>query len=126
MFRLVKLWLPVVLWAVLIYHLSSIPNLRISTGIWDFILRKAGHISEYFILTLLLYRAFRETFNLSPLLLFVYPAGLSLLYAASDEIHQLFTPTRVCSFRDVLIDSFGILLFYIIIRFKKIHLLKSS
>jgi VanZ family protein len=125
MLKLIKFWLPVFMWAVLIYHLSGIPNLCISTGIWDFILRKAAHISEFFILTLLLYRAFRETFNLSPLYLFIYPAGLSFLYAVSDEIHQFFTPTRVCSFRDVLIDSLGILGFYIIIRFKRIHLSKT-
>ncbi len=125
MFKLIKLWLPVLMWGVLIYHLSGIPNLRVSTGIWDYILRKAAHISEFFVLTLFLYRALRGTFDLSAAYLFILTAGLSFIYAASDEIHQLFVPARVCSLQDVFIDSFGILLFFIIIKFKKIQLFKN-
>lgn len=34
---------------------------------------------------------------------------LSIIYAISDEIHQLFIPTRNGSFSDVLIDSLGII-----------------
>lgn len=114
--RLLKLWLPVFLWAALIFHLSGIPNLHITTGIWDTILRKLAHAGEYFILTLFLYRAFKGSFNLPALFLFIWPAGVSVLYAFSDEIHQLFVPSRVCSFKDVLIDGSGILIFYIIMR----------
>ena len=47
--------------------------------------------------------------------LFMYPASLSFLYAISDEIHQYFVQGRRCSFKDALIDSIGILGFYIII-----------
>ena len=35
---------------------------------------------------------------------------LGLVYAASDEIHQLYVPGRAGQFRDVLIDSAGVLL----------------
>jgi VanZ family protein len=118
--KLLNLWLPVFLWAALIFYLSGIPNLHITTGICDIILRKLAHAGEFFILTFLLYRAFRGAFNLSAWYLFIRPAGLSLLYAVSDEIHQLFVPSRVCSARDVLIDCCGIMLFYIIIRLKKV------
>jgi VanZ family protein len=37
-------------------------------------------------------------------------ALLGVLYAGSDEIHQIFVPTRGPSFTDVLIDSIGIAL----------------
>jgi len=47
--------------------------------------------------------------------LFIYPATLSFLYAASDEFHQSFVPTRSASFKDVLIDTIGIVVFYIVI-----------
>lgn len=40
----------------------------------------------------------------------------SVLYAASDEIHQLFTPTREGRMRDVIIDTAGIYLMYIYIK----------
>lgn len=32
------------------------------------------------------------------------------LYAISDEIHQLFIPGRSCEFRDICIDSLGVLM----------------
>lgn len=45
---------------------------------------------------------------------------LSLLYACTDEIHQIFVPGRSAQFRDVLIDtlgaSFGTLIAYLIIK----------
>ena len=39
-----------------------------------------------------------------------------VLYAASDEFHQLFVPSREASVRDVLIDSAGAILALILIR----------
>ena len=32
---------------------------------------------------------------------------LCIIYATSDEIHQLFVPGRACQLRDILIDSIG-------------------
>jgi len=113
--RLFKLWSPVFAWAGFIFYLSSIPYLE--TGLpYDFLLRKIAHISEYFILTLFLYRAFKNTFTLKPLRLFVYPATTAVLYAVSDETHQLFVPGRGGSPRDVFIDAIGIFGFYLVVR----------
>lgn len=43
----------------------------------------------------------------------------SILYAVSDELHQLFVPFRTCTYFDILIDflgiCFGIILYYIVI-----------
>ena len=113
--KTLKLWLPVIIWAELIFYCSSIPDLH--TGLeYDFLLRKAAHVTEYFILTFLLYRAFKGSFNLNAFWLCVYPATLSLLYAASDEFHQLFVAGREGCVRDVLIDAVGIAGFYIMIK----------
>jgi VanZ family protein len=112
--KLIKLWLPVIAWASLIFYLSSIPNLKTNLG-FDFILRKIAHVIEYFIFTFLVYRAFQGSFKMGIFQLFIYPATLSFLYAASDEFHQLFVPTRQASSWDLLIDSIGILGFYIIL-----------
>lgn len=113
-----KLWAPVVVWAGVIFWFSSIPDLK--TGLeCDFFLRKIAHITEYFILTFLLYRAFRDSFKMNAFRLFMYPAFFSLLYAISDEIHQYFVLTRSCSVQDVLIDSIGIIGFCVLIRIKK-------
>lgn len=43
---------------------------------------------------------------------------LSMAYAISDELHQLFVPNRYCDINDVLIDSAGIMLSGIIYVFR--------
>jgi len=42
---------------------------------------------------------------------------ITILYAASDEIHQFFVPGRSCSFVDFLTDSAGILFSCFLISF---------
>jgi VanZ family protein len=112
---LLKLWVPVIVWMAVIFFFSGIPDLR--SGLkYDFILRKIVHIIEYFILTLLLYRAFKDSLKLDIQRLFVYPFGLSYLYAVSDEVHQSFVPGRTCTVRDLLIDVVGMIGFYLALR----------
>ena len=94
-------WLPVVLWAGLIFALSSIPSLGTGLGVWDTILRKGAPVTEYAILALLLVRAVSRE---APAL------ALGVLYAASDELHQSFVRGRHASPVDVAIDAVGLLL----------------
>ena len=94
-------WLPVVLWAGLIFTLSSIPHLGTDLGTWDLILRKCAHMTEYAILAFLLARAFGRE---APAL------ALGVLYAISDEVHQGFVSGRHASPIDVTIDTVGLLL----------------
>ncbi len=116
--KLIKLWGPVVVWAGVIFFFSSVPDLK--TGLeYDFLLRKIAHITEYFVFTFLLYRAFSGSFKMNVFRLFMYPAVFSFLYAISDEIHQYFVLGRSCAISDVLIDSIGIVGFYIAIKIKK-------
>jgi VanZ family protein len=93
--------MPVVLWAGLIFTLSSIPGLSTGLGTWDLILRKGAHMTEYAILAVLLYRALGREL----------PAFLiSVAYSASDEFHQHFVRGRHASPVDVAIDAIGIVL----------------
>jgi VanZ family protein len=94
-------WLPVVLWAGVIFALSSIPNLGTGLGTWDLILRKGAHTTEYAVLSVLLLRAVGRE---APAL------ALGVLYAASDELHQAFVRGRHASPIDVAIDSVGLLI----------------
>ena len=94
-------WLPVLLWAALIFALSSIPSLGTGLGTWDTILRKCAHITEYVVLAFLLVRAVERE---APAL------ALGVLYAASDELHQAFVRGRHASPVDVAIDTLGLLL----------------
>jgi VanZ family protein len=117
--KFIKLWVPVFVWAGLIFYLSSIPQLTTGWGVYDLVLRKIAHITEYFILVLLLYRAFRGSFNLTSFYLLFWSSILSFLYAVSDEIHQAFVPTREARIGDVLIDTLGIIIFFMLIKYKK-------
>ena len=92
-------WAPVVLWAAVIFALSSVPDLGTGLGLWDVLLRKLAHLVEYAILGALLFRAVRRE-----------PAALVLgsLYAATDELHQAFVPGRVGSPVDWLLDTAGV------------------
>ncbi|MBI5573025.1 MAG: VanZ family protein [Elusimicrobia bacterium] len=108
--KFIKLWLPVFVWGYIIYFLSDIPGLGIGLGILDLILRKGAHVTEYFILTILLIRAFRRSFRMSFAFLIFWPSLISFLYAVSDEYHQTFIKNRCGTPWDVLVDAVGILI----------------
>jgi VanZ family protein len=99
--RALTLWLPVLVWAGVIFGFSSIPHLSSGLGVWDTILRKCAHVTEYAVLGGLLYRALgREMPALA--------AGIA--YASTDELHQHFVRGRHASPIDVGIDAVGVAL----------------
>lgn len=75
------------------------------------LIRKCGHLTEYAVLALLFWRALRQPVknDSRPWRWGKAGAVLSLvfLYAASDEFHQRFVPTRTPLVSDVLIDTCG-------------------
>lgn len=71
--------------------------------------RKKGHVMGYMILGFLASFAFRYC-RMRGLKASAYAFGLSVLFAISDETHQLFVPGRGGQVSDVLLDSFGALL----------------
>jgi len=100
-------WLSVIAWAAVIYYISDQPSLTIAYGFWDFILRKGAHITEFIILSLLVWNAVRQHVGSFTGSLAV-ASGLSFLYACSDEYHQMFVAGREGTVRDVAIDTIGI------------------
>ena len=97
--RGLSLWVPVAVWAVVIFVLSSIPGLGTGLGGWDLVLRKVGHAGEFAVLGVLLARALGSAW-----LAFV----VGVLYAVSDEVHQMFVSGRTGSPLDVAIDTVGV------------------
>jgi Predicted integral membrane protein len=94
-------WLPVLVWAGVIFALSSIPSLSSGLGAWDTVLRKGAHMTEYAILACLLVRATASS---------AWAFGLAVAYAATDEFHQTFVHGRHGSPIDVGIDAVGALI----------------
>ena len=73
-----------------------------------FLLRKAGHFTEYAILALLAARAFQtSTIELFRNRWFWLSLLLVVAYSLSDEFHQSFVPSRTASIYDSMIDSAG-------------------
>lgn len=124
----VKYTLPVIFWMGFIFWMSTgtfssentssyletvlrlfVPKISAQELDWiNELIRKSGHVIEYFILGLLLFRAFRGSsigsWNWRWSLLALI---LVLLWAAGDEFHQSFVSTRTASAADVLIDTAG-------------------
>ena len=105
--RVVNLWLPVAAWAALIFLLSSIPSLSTGLGTWDFVLRKAAHVTEYAILGALLMRALDRPATAT---------ALAIAYAATDEVHQHFVPGRAGTLVDVAVDAVGVVVGVVLYR----------
>ena len=105
--RLLFLWLPVLVWAGLIFFLSSIPYLRITQAWWDHIARKAAHMVIFGIFARLVARALTRGTFWSWRRIFAWSLVSAFLYACSDEYHQNFVPGRNASATDVAIDTFG-------------------
>lgn len=75
---------------------------------WHFLIRKAAHFTEYAILTLLLFRAFRAGVVVQWQWRWVLKTLLVVIvYALFDEYHQTWTASRVGSIYDSLVDTAG-------------------
>ena len=127
--RIVKNWLPVVVWMTLIFSASTGLGRPENTSrfvrpflLWlnpkmseetiekiHYAVRKSAHFTEYAIFGLLLWLlihrdpAFTTWRNRE----FWLALLLAALYAASDEFHQKFVPGREAAVRDVMIDTSG-------------------
>jgi VanZ family protein len=73
-----------------------------------FLVRKAGHLTEYAILALFAARALRTSARELPRARWFWVSLLLVVaYSLSDEFHQSFVPSRTASIYDSMIDSVG-------------------
>ena len=134
MHRFVRYTLPLILWLCLIFTMSTdkgstqntrplmrsllrkiAPTLAAQLTVAqlervDFNLRKTGHVTEYLILALLAYRAAKRDSPRFRSRHVLFPVLLGLVFAASDEWHQSFIPSRWGVASDVFYDMFGVIL----------------
>lgn len=114
-FKLITNWLPVLLWAAVIFYFSSLKQIKVSDFLfWDFLTKKIAHVAEYVILYALLYRATNKNFILAYI--------VTVLFAATDEFHQTFIPGRSGTPLDLGFDSSGAnISAYLLWKLKQIH-----
>ncbi|HXU61560.1 MAG TPA: VanZ family protein [Polyangia bacterium] len=98
-------WGPAVLWAAVIFVLSSLSanHVPILPGQTD----KLVHGTVYAILGALCFRAIAMTWTWPHRPAIAIATLLALLYGVTDEIHQTFTPGRTPDWRDALADMIG-------------------
>ena len=89
--------------AVLIYNLFDISD----TEKVSLIVRKCAHVSEFFILGILVVNLVSK-YNVKHIYFISFI--ICVLYSSSDEFHQLFVPGRSGQVTDVLIDLIGVVL----------------
>ena len=101
-----RFWVPVIVWMMLIFGLSSIPGDNIPS-VLSF-QNTLYHFLSYLTLTILLSRAFMNTRSeIDPLEVMIFTSAFGLAYGFSDELHQAFIPFRSTSFFDIFIDGIG-------------------
>lgn len=107
--RFIKYWLPVIIYAIFIFYISSIPGTELPK-----LFREQDvlfHILEYALFALLISRALKEYYSAQARIMrFSVVFGLAIIYAISDEFHQSFTPYRSASIHDIASDGIGILI----------------
>jgi VanZ family protein len=144
-----KYWLPPLLWMTLIFSVSGdarsyehssrfvepflhwlfpqMPQAHVES-LHHFI-RKCGHVTEYAVFALLLWRALHRSKNNLPAWSWPKVGGtllLVFLYAATDEWHQSFVPGRTALVSDVVIDTAGGALGLLAVWFLKFHRKRSN
>ena len=136
--KLIRDWLPVVIWTAIILQASGrafdVPHttslfervfeaigLRFSEGtlfVIDHMARKAAHLTEYGILTALSFRAVRDDRRGFVLRWAAIAFAITVCVASTDETLQSFTPTRTGTPWDVLLDSCGAVIVLLVIRLR--------
>lgn len=104
-------WAPAIVWAVLIYYLSSLPGSTIPSPFFS--ADKVFHLGVYAVLGYLVARALGY-YGRTRRFVMVLSAIICFLYALSDEFHQSFVPDRTPSFMDVTADTVGSLIGFFI------------
>ncbi len=85
------------------------PNATFDLDWFHHFIRKNAHFIAYLILGVLVANGLRtlEALNLTTFQSLTLALLICVLYAISDEVHQLFIPGRAGQIKDVLIDSAG-------------------
>lgn len=122
--RVIK-WILLILWMTVIFSFSAqngVKSQELSDGLLNKVLvnipfikyfyfngigvliRKLAHFCEYLVLGILSYFCFKD---INKSRFYVIAIIFCVLYAVSDEFHQLFIDGRSFGYLDILIDSLG-------------------
>jgi VanZ family protein len=102
------LWVPLALYAGLIWYMSSRSTAPGSSFFTFPFGDKVGHALMFGVLAALIWRALRGSFELSPsAALIATTVLLAVIYGGIDEIHQSYVPGRSSDAWDLAADALG-------------------
>lgn len=104
-----------ILIAIIIFYISSLQFTQ-SSNSSTFSYATIYHLGIFFLLGFFLTMAVKGKKKINFKIILI-TLGISVIYGISDEVHQLFVPSRVASIKDVAIDIAGSF-FAIIFNFK--------
>ena len=136
-----RYWLPPLAWMALIWTVSSeIGSADHSAGPFAWLIgvlfpwatpaqidlahafvRKLGHMVEYAILAALWFRTLYAGRRLPVSTSALVALAISVAWAITDEVHQMFVPSRTASALDVMFDSTGATLVLLALRLRNMH-----
>jgi VanZ family protein len=103
-----------IIWMAVIFYFSSLPDLKSSLpNVWDLVLRKMVHAFEFGLLYMLWWKSLADSKHR-----WFSAFCIAFAYAVSDEFHQSFVHGRVASPVDVGIDTFGIVIAILLLKYK--------
>lgn len=112
-------WMPVLVWEMMIHTLSAVPGRSwpaMPSESAHFWAHRAAHFAEYFLLGLLLMRAWWRQFGPQSIRTVLLLSLVIFLSGVLDEWHQTFVPGREGKFLDAFFDlvcgTWGLYLFY--------------
>ena len=97
------------LFTSLIYDFLTWLSISVDPSNLGIVVRKIGHIVEFFILGILLIRTY-QVFEFGPIRSVIYAIATGLLVGVVDETTQLFVEGRAGTVADVGIDMIGVIL----------------
>ena len=95
-----------------IYSNFSLMDYETFLNLYHNVVRELAHFIEFFVLGIALYINAIDWFENK---IIIKSLIIGLIYAISDEIHQLFILNRAFEIKDILIDSFGVIVGIILI-----------
>jgi VanZ family protein len=122
--KFVRYHLPLILYLIFIFVLSSIPGRDLPSIKFE-LSDKVAHFSVFGLLCFLFFYSLKNQYKYIKLQKFApeFAVLFTLIYGITDEIHQMYTPNRSSDILDVLADFLGALVMYLLI---KLYLKKTS
>lgn len=97
----------------ILQNISKIEIANEEKEIVSFIVRKTAHFSIYFLGGILIFN-FLNTFSIKKKYMIILTIIFGVFYSVLDEMHQYFVSGRSAQFKDVCIDTSGVILATII------------